>query len=101
MHTLITSTHPHTHTHTHISPSPPLPHTHTHTDTNGRVNKVEARLDLDNKDYKNTQKLTWLSEADSAPLTPTVCVHFDHLITKGVLKPEEDFRDFVNWNSKV
>ena len=86
-------------THT-CTPPPPFP-SPTHRDTNGRVNKVEARLDLDNKDYKNTQKLTWLSEADSAPLTPTVCVHFDHLITKGVLKPEEDFRDIVNWNSKV
>ena len=101
MHTLITSTHTHVHVLTHTcTPPPPFP-SPTHRDTNGRVNKVEARLDLDNKDYKNTQKLTWLSEADSAPLTPTVCVHFDHLITKGVLKPEEDFRDFVNWNSKV
>ena len=62
---------------------------------------MEARLELDNTDYKNTQKLTWLSDVDRAPLTPTVCVHFDHLITKGVLKPDEDFKDFVNWNSKV
>ena len=72
-----------------------------HRDGSGCINKVEARLNLENTDYKNTQKLTWLADTDHAPLTPTVCVHFEHLINKGVLKPDEDFKDFVNWNSKV
>lgn len=65
------------------------------------MTSVEAKLSLDDTEYKNRQKLTWLAEVDHAPLTPTVCVHFDHLITKGVLKPEDDFKDFVNHNSKV
>lgn len=35
------------------------------------------------QDYKNTPKLTWLANTERSPFTPTVCVHFDHLITKG------------------
>ena len=62
---------------------------------------LDGQLDLDNTDYKNTPKLTWLADTPKATPTPTVCVHFEHLITKGVLKPDEDFKDFVNWNSKV
>lgn len=73
----------------------------THRAASGCINKVEARLNLENTDYKNTQKLTWLADTDQASLTPTVCVHFEHLINKGVLKPDEDFKNFINWNSKV
>ena len=62
---------------------------------------LEAELRLEDTDYKNTQKLTWLAETGRAPFTPTVCVHFEHLITKGILKPDEDFKDFVNKKSKV
>ena len=60
---------------------------------------VEGRLNLEDTEYKNTQKLTWLAE--TVDFTPTVCVHFENIITKGVLKPEDDFKDFVNYNSKV
>ncbi|XP_064394534.1 bifunctional glutamate/proline--tRNA ligase-like isoform X2 [Halichondria panicea] len=67
----------------------------------GTVTGLEAKLDLDNTDYKNTVKLTWLANTAKAPPTPTVCVHFEHLITKGVLKPEEDFKDYANRNSKT
>lgn len=62
---------------------------------------IEAKLSLDDVDYKNTLKLTWLADRSHAPFTPTVCVHFEHLITKGVLKPDENFKDFVNHNSKA
>lgn len=62
---------------------------------------LEGRLELENTDFKNTQKLTWLADCDSAQTTPTICFHFDHLITKGVLKPEDDFKDYVNYHSKV
>ena len=53
------------------------------------------------QNFKDTVKLTWLAKTDKAPLTPTVCVHFDHIITKDVLKPQDDFKDYVNYNSKV
>lgn len=74
---------------------------HMYRDGAGHVTSIEAKLVLDDTDYKNTKKLTWLAETSHAPFTPTVCIHFDHLITKGVLKPDEDFKDFVNRNSKV
>lgn len=70
-------------------------------DDDGQVTRIEAKLALEDADYKNTQKLTWLAETSHAPFTPTVCVHFDQLITKGVLKPDENFKDFVNYNSKA
>ena len=65
------------------------------------VQSIEARLDLDNQDYKNSAKVTWLACTDSMETTPTVCVFFDNIITKGILKPDDDFKDYVNWNSKV
>lgn len=65
------------------------------------IHSLEAKLSLSDTDYKNTPKVTWLAVTDHAPFTPTVCVVFDNLITKGVLKPEDDFKDFVNYNSKV
>ncbi len=67
----------------------------------GSMISLEAKLDLSNTDYKNTPKLTWLADTSNAPSTPTVCVHFENLITKGVLKPDEDFRDYANRDSKV
>ena len=69
--------------------------------SSGVINSLEAKLVLSDTNYKNTPKVTWLAVTDHAPATPTVCVIFDHLITKGVLKPEDDFKDFVNYNSKV
>lgn len=65
------------------------------------MTSLVAQLALEDDNYKNTLKLTWLAETDHAPFTPTVCVHFEHLITKGVLKPDENFKDFVNPNSRV
>ena len=45
--------------------------------------------------------MTWLAEVDQAPFVPVVCVHYDNLISKGVLDKNEDFKDFINKNSKV
>jgi bifunctional glutamyl/prolyl-tRNA synthetase len=53
------------------------------------------------QDYKKTQKITWLAEVDPAPFTPCICVNFDHLITKPVLGKDEDFKQYINKNSKV
>ena len=69
--------------------------------SSGVIDSLEAKLTLSDTNYKNTPKVTWLAVTDHAPATPTVCVIFDNLITKGVLKPEDDFKDFVNYNSKV
>ena len=62
---------------------------------------LEGELALENTEFKNTQKLTWLADCGPAQATPTICYHFDHIITKGVLKPEDNFEDYINYNSKV
>lgn len=53
------------------------------------------------QDYKKTQKLTWLAEASAGPFTPTVCVHYDHIISKAIIGKDEDFKQYINANSKV
>ena len=66
-----------------------------------KVTSVDAELNLENTDYKKTQKITWLGETSKAKFTPTVCVHYDHIISKAVLGKDEDFKTYINPNSKV
>ncbi|XP_069464687.1 bifunctional glutamate/proline--tRNA ligase isoform X2 [Ambystoma mexicanum] len=68
--------------------------------SNGKMESIDAKLNLQNKDFKKTTKITWLAETSSALPIPTVCVNYDHLITKPVLGKEEDFKDYINRNSK-
>eukprot|EP00066_Takifugu_rubripes_P018570 XP_011607836.1 PREDICTED: bifunctional glutamate/proline--tRNA ligase isoform X1 [Takifugu rubripes] len=68
--------------------------------TDGKVTSMEARLNLDNKDYKKTTKITWLAETDSSPLVPTICVNYQPLITKAVITKDDDFKEYINQNSK-
>ncbi len=63
--------------------------------------RVEAQLNLDDKDYKKTPKLTWLAVTDKAKPVPCVCVHFDHIISKAVLAKDEDFKQYINTNTRV
>ncbi|XP_059171364.1 bifunctional glutamate/proline--tRNA ligase-like [Physella acuta] len=69
-------------------------------DSNGKVTSIEAQLDLNNTDYKKTQKITWLAEAEKGAFIPTVCIHYDHIISKPVLGKDEDFKMYINKNSK-
>lgn len=62
---------------------------------------IDTKLNLENKDFKKTTKITWLAETPCAPLIPTVCVNYEHLITKPVLGKDEDFKQYINRNSKV
>lgn len=59
---------------------------------------VKGQLNLKDTSYAGTTKLTWLP---TTPTTPTILVCFDHLITKAILKPTDDFKDYVNKNSRV
>ncbi len=68
--------------------------------TTNKITAVSADLHLENKDYKKTQKMTWLAETEKAPFVPAVCIHFDPLITKAILAKDEDFKNFVNRESK-
>ena len=65
------------------------------------MSSLEARLNLENVDFKKTTKITWLTETAKAPLLPTVCINYLHLITKPVLGKEEDFKAYINKESKV
>uniref|UniRef100_A0A4W6G2N3 Bifunctional glutamate/proline--tRNA ligase n=1 Tax=Lates calcarifer TaxID=8187 RepID=A0A4W6G2N3_LATCA len=67
----------------------------------GKVVSMEARLNLDNKDYKKTTKITWLAETNSAPLLPTICINYQPLISKAVITKDDDFKEYINKNSKL
>ncbi|XP_070788498.1 bifunctional glutamate/proline--tRNA ligase isoform X2 [Pituophis catenifer annectens] len=71
-----------------------------HKNLTGKITSMDAKLNLENKDYKKTSKITWLAKTSSASLTPTICVNYEHLITKPVLGKEEDFKQYINRNSK-
>ena len=64
----------------------------------GVVTKVKGKLNLDNTSFAGTAKLTWLADKNT---TPTILVHFEHLISKAILKPTDDFKDYINHNTKV
>lgn len=66
----------------------------------GEIDFLEGETQLDNKDFKNTLKLTWLAETSLAPLTPVTCIHYDNIMTKAKLDENDKFEDFVNYHSK-
>ena len=65
---------------------------------NSLVESINATLDLDNKDFKKTLKVTWLNK-DS--VQEAKLIYYDHIITKSVLGKDEDFKEYVNRNSRV
>uniref|UniRef100_A0A2K6LDS0 Bifunctional glutamate/proline--tRNA ligase n=1 Tax=Rhinopithecus bieti TaxID=61621 RepID=A0A2K6LDS0_RHIBE len=71
-----------------------------HKNTDGKIISLDAKLNLENKDYKKTTKITWLAETTHALPVPAICVTYEHLITKPVLGKDEDFKQYVNKNSK-
>ncbi|XP_034040997.1 bifunctional glutamate/proline--tRNA ligase isoform X3 [Thalassophryne amazonica] len=66
-----------------------------------KVASIEARLNLENKDYKKTAKLTWLADTSSAPLSPVICINYQPLISKAVITKDDDFKEYINKNSKL
>lgn len=67
----------------------------------GKISSVDATLNLDNKDFKKTLKLTWLSiEDDSLEYPPTYCVYFDNIISKAVLGKDEDFKQYIGHKTR-
>ncbi|KAM6217399.1 bifunctional glutamate/proline--tRNA ligase [Rhynchocyon petersi] len=71
-----------------------------HKNTDGKIVSIDAKLNLENKDFKKTTKITWLAETARAFPIPAICVTYEHLITKPVLGKDEDFKQYVNKNSK-
>lgn len=76
---------------------------------NGVVKKVFAELNLENKDYKNTLKITWLAipsdeindDISKVNLVPCYAVYFNHIINKSVLEKDDDYKDFVAKDTRV
>ncbi|XP_018307906.1 bifunctional glutamate/proline--tRNA ligase isoform X2 [Mycetomoellerius zeteki] len=69
---------------------------------------VQARLNLENKNYKNTLKITWLAESvptsdpNAEKSNPIKCyaVYFDHIMSVPVLGKDDDFKNFVAKNTR-
>lgn len=71
-------------------------------DPQGKITGVDAALNLDNKDFKKTIKLTWLAVLDDASeYPPTFCVYFDNIISKPVLGKDEDFKQYIGHKTRV
>lgn len=71
----------------------------TATSAGGKVSGIKAQTNLENTDFKKTMKVTWLADVPEQ-LTPTVCIYFDHIISKPVLDKDDDFLKFVGRNTK-
>lgn len=75
----------------------------------GKIMDVEAQLNLTNKNYKNTLKITWLAESLSKSdlqvenSNPIKCyaVYFDHIMSVPVLNKDDDFKNFIAKNTRV
>jgi len=75
----------------------------------GNIVDVEARLNLEDKNYKNTLKITWLAESlprsdpDVEKSNPITCyaVYFDHIMSVPVLGKDDDFKNFINMDTRV
>lgn len=61
--------------------------------------KLTARLDLDDKDFKSTKKLTWLPNLPEA-LAHLQLVEYSNLITARKVEEDDDFDALINRNSK-
>ena len=68
--------------------------------TEGKISSVDAKLNLENKDFKKTTKITWLAQHPDCTLTPALAVEFDNIITKPVLEKEDDFKQFINHDTR-
>eukprot|EP00300_Choanocystis_sp_HF-7_P010496 c16976_g1_i2.p1 GENE.c16976_g1_i2~~c16976_g1_i2.p1 ORF type:complete len:525 (+),score=145.29 c16976_g1_i2:3-1577(+) len=66
----------------------------------GLVTHVKVAVDPEDKDFKDTLKLTWLAQHPDNQVELSL-VTVDHLITKDKLEDEDDVADYVTTPSKV
>ena len=63
------------------------------------VTGVEMMLNLEDRDFKKTLKVTWLTADDVLPAEgrtiPVECRHYSHIINKAQITKDEDFKPFV------
>ncbi|CAH8864561.1 unnamed protein product [Trichobilharzia szidati] len=63
---------------------------------------IDACLNLEDTDYKKTLKVTWLAKPSKShpQLIPVSCLIYDNLLNKAILGKDDDFKLFVNKDSK-
>jgi glutamyl-tRNA synthetase len=61
---------------------------------------LHADLLPDDKDFKKTKKLTWITDCPKTTFEVTL-VELDHLITKKKVEENESVKDIVNRNSYI
>jgi len=61
---------------------------------------MHADLNLEDKDFKKTKKLTWIA-VDPATNFEITLVELDHLITKKKVEENEKVQDIVNHDSYI
>ena len=66
----------------------------------GEVASVEMQLHPEDTNYKGRPALTWLASLEAVPCVPTIMVRFDYLISKASLESEDDFKDFINLDTR-
>src|SRR5699024_2119693 len=64
----------------------------------GLVTGISAKLNLDNKDFKKTLKVTWLEKQSNT--IPALLLYYDNIIKKPVLGKDDDFKEYMNRDSK-
>lgn len=60
---------------------------------------LEGELKLDDKDFKKTKKLTWITNSEN--VFEFTLVELDHIITKKKVEDDESVKDIVNYNSRI
>lgn len=76
------------------------------------IKDVKARLNLMDKNYKNTLKITWIAapldkdgvtQEDAIQSNPVECyaVYFNHIMNVSVLGKDDDFKNFVAKDTRV
>lgn len=66
----------------------------------GKIIFFDVKLNLENKDYKKIIKIIWFVEIIYVFFVLVICVIYEYLIIKLVLGKDEDFKQYVNKNSK-
>jgi hypothetical protein len=62
---------------------------------------IDAEPNLENKDFKKTLKITWLADTSKAATISCACVYFDHIISKANLGKDEDFKNYIDHETRV
>ncbi|RWS21130.1 hypothetical protein B4U80_00819, partial [Leptotrombidium deliense] len=66
-------------------------------DKTGLITDVYCTTNLECKDFKKTLKVTWL---ETSNVIKASIIYYEHIIMKPVLGKDDDFKDFINEDSK-